>query len=384
MSKFESFVRSSKEKGGEILRKGALVAGIGIGALTGELQAQDQVSENQKNREYSHPDQPIEREYDLSASNYIGADIRARQENPNSLLSYNIDEVKKALEKARGRLSMENLDHIQPLISAYEEYLTNPNLDTKSVGDVYFEQENFIQNNKDFENYDAKIELLSEHISSPEYLEKLMTEYNVDREAAKEHQLKRLRNLEMGGYYLADEKAYYERNGNNFSVILPKNSEKHDFVAEHELLGHKLVDGNNFSRKANRLIGKSGQQINWDESEFKDFLKNTSAKDLEETKRILGNYMNISERYARKQVLEIEMESLGIKKYGEKFTDGHYEQLMELYNKGELSKDSRQFINTTKPEFFKLIFNEIAEDNSDTYFHDKWNYNLNNQQSTSA
>lgn len=379
MFKFESFVHKGKERGERILRKGALIAGIGVGIIAGEAQAQEQIDKNQDtiNKEYSHPEQPVEREYDLSKKNYIGADVRYRQENPDSLLSYNIERVKEALEKARRRLSVENLDEIQSLISAYEEYLKNPNLETKNVGNVHFEQEDFIQNKKDFEYYDAKIKLLAEHIASPEYLEKLMVEYNVDMETAKEHQLKRLNNLEMGGYYLADNEANYTSDEKRFSVVLPKNSEKHDFVVEHEVIGHKLVDGRNYSRKANRLIGHSGKKINWDEPEFKDYLKNTSVKDLEETKRILSNYFNSQEeRYARKQVLEAEMESLGLKKYGEEFTDDHYKQLIDLYKKGKLSEDSRQFINTTKPEFFKRIFNEIAENSNDTYYHDKWNYNL--------
>jgi hypothetical protein len=63
---------------------------------------------------------------------------------------------------------------------------------------------------------------------------------------------------------------------------------------------------------------------------------------------------------ARKQALDAEMEKLGIKKYDEDFTGEHYDKLLEYNKAGNLSAGAREFIKTTKPEFFKQIFNEIA------------------------
>jgi len=63
----------------------------------------------------------------------------------------------------------------------------------------------------------------------------------------------------------------------------------------------------------------------------------------------------------RKQILDLEMDKFGIKKYGEKFTRNHYNKLRDLDRAGVLSNDAHDFIQTTKPEYFEKIFNELAD-----------------------
>ena len=67
---------------------------------------------------------------------------------------------------------------------------------------------------------------------------------------------------------------------------------------------------------------------------------------------------------ARKKVLEMEMESLGIKKYEEEFTDGHYKKLIKLNKEGKLSNDAHDFLRVIKPEYIKQIMNSIALEDS--------------------
>ncbi len=68
-----------------------------------------------------------------------------------------------------------------------------------------------------------------------------------------------------------------------------------------------------------------------------------------------------TERDARKKELEFELEKLGVKKYGEEFTDDHYRKMIELQKEQQFSNGADQFIRMTKPEYFKKIMNEIAE-----------------------
>lgn len=68
-----------------------------------------------------------------------------------------------------------------------------------------------------------------------------------------------------------------------------------------------------------------------------------------------------TERDARKKELEFELEKLGVKKYGEEFTDDHYRKMIELQKEQQFSDGADQFIRMTKPEYFRKIMNEIAE-----------------------
>jgi|GEM_PF-1232681 len=72
-----------------------------------------------------------------------------------------------------------------------------------------------------------------------------------------------------------------------------------------------------------------------------------------------------SERRAFKSALDQELENLGIKKYGEKFTQEHFNKMIECDEQGKFSPGARVFIRTTKPELFEKIFNEVADNEVD-------------------
>ena len=75
-----------------------------------------------------------------------------------------------------------------------------------------------------------------------------------------------------------------------------------------------------------------------------------------------------TEILVRKQILDKELEQLGVKKYGEEFTDEHYKRTMELYQRGRFSDNASDFIERTKSENFKKIMNEIAKNENTENF----------------
>ena len=62
---------------------------------------------------------------------------------------------------------------------------------------------------------------------------------------------------------------------------------------------------------------------------------------------------------ARKKVLEYEMDILGIKKYGEEFTQDHLDKVYSMFN--DLSPNSREFLRFIKPEYMIKVMNTIAD-----------------------
>lgn len=76
-------------------------------------------------------------------------------------------------------------------------------------------------------------------------------------------------------------------------------------------------------------------------------------------------FLDPTERDARKKVLEYEMDQLGIKKYGEPFTDKHLEILEKFQKEGVLSRGSDEFLRMTKKEYLIQIMNTIARNQTE-------------------
>jgi len=93
------------------------------------------------------------------------------------------------------------------------------------------------------------------------------------------------------------------------------------------------------------------------------FNMSTPEKTKETFEDLTKYFSNISEMYARKKNLEMEMETLGIKKYGQKFTPEHIVILNEFKKQNKLSDSAKHFLEIIKPEYLEIIFNEIAENN---------------------
>jgi hypothetical protein len=224
---------------------------------------------------------------------------------------------------------------------------------------------------------DAKDELMK-HISSDEYLDKLPKEMNISKGAAAEHQKIRvinIRNLsyefKKGDQIFMDSGggcAYYLSSTNK--IVLPFDRDLTDSGANkffYETILHEILHESTQYEK-----GMSYKSIETLEKSFK-----TKYKD--EPKEEREYYNDAGELIVRKQILDLEMEKLGLKKYGEKFTNEHYKKLLILKEENKLSSDALDFISHIKPEDFPKVINDLAElkNSGGTYYHSDWDYNQN-------
>lgn len=196
-------------------------------------------------------------------------------------------------------------------------------------------------------------EELIRHFGSKEFLERLKIEHDGKEKVAEEIQRSCLENLKTCKIHCL-----------SFDEIKKELEERGS--------DRKLADFYSPSEHAIYVFSDRGVRHEFIHAATRSMVSKRAAGILDESykKRLFGfldkehKYLKQPwERLVRKQTLDYEMEKLGIKKYGDKFTKDHYERLMQFYWAGKLSKDSRQFIETTQPkfEYFEKIFNEIAQ-----------------------
>ena len=222
----------------------------------------------------------------------------------------------------------------------------------------------------------AKSDVIN-HIGSAEYLKKLAEEMNISEREAKEQQQIKLKNLQNISYDFKNSGLIFQLTrrtssegaiamymSQNNEILLPYNidlkneKEKRDFYAiiQHEMFHVSTHSDETMSSKANNLLTESFQSSYVEKGD---------------------NYFTPSELIVRKQVLDLEMEKLGIKKYGEEFTNKHYQELLDLAVKDKLSSNAMEFIFFIKSNNFLNIMNELAEnkDKNNNYYYSGWNYN---------
>ena len=143
-------------------------------------------------------------------------------------------------------------------------------------------------------------------------------------------------------------------------VIIDADLTDYQFIEAvmHELL-HSIVQGDYFildstKEKLNKTFAGMEGDLTLEEKEDMEYLK------------------NLAERLVRKQHLEIKLEKLGIKKYGEPFTMEHYDKMWEAVRSGQIRFDSdvMEFIMSTEDarktkqenfKTFKELFDTIAD-----------------------
>jgi hypothetical protein len=217
-------------------------------------------------------------------------------------------------------------------------------------------------------------------IDNPAYLAKLQEEFNCSPVEARQHQLIRLSNLNLTNYefkslqevqeIFEDENPDALRFGGSVlnydakydnMIYFAYNYDYYqaggDYLSEtslHEFL-HKITRRNlGLSGKAIKLLGDE-----------------TFAPDTTNYNDLWNTYFSIpTERYVRLKILENQLDELGIKKMGEKFTRQHYEQMIKLYHDGKLNQDASDLIHFTKfsednddqnYEIFENLFNGLAD-----------------------
>jgi hypothetical protein len=202
---------------------------------------------------------------------------------------------------------------------------------------------------------------LIQHIGSQEYLNKLAIEFNGNLDEAKKCQQERIENLKQVKFEflsLADMKGRFGKDDpKNSNVAGFYSSSEHKVFFAYDLNPYELnqVMIHEFIHASMRIDKNMSESA---KKSLDDSYKNLTEEPAQEKN---AYYKQSGERIARKQQLDLEMDKLGIKKYGEKFTDEHYEKLMESYKNGKFSRNAKEFIKTTKPEDLKKIFDEIAK-----------------------
>ena len=216
---------------------------------------------------------------------------------------------------------------------------------------------------------------LMRHIESEAYFEKLKIEFSGDVDRARIVQDNRLLYLRTVKTIFCNKKDFAVR---HFLPFLPANPgfTLPDWLFEVIHRNFSVMEGCFLYR------GQMGHEVLLSKEElieetcFHEYLhastlgslgiSERARKILEEAYNELGNekwdeyFRNSTERLARKQQLDLELEMLEVKKYEEKFTESHFRVMMDFYARGFFSWPANSFIKTTKPEYFEQIFNEIA------------------------
>jgi len=238
------------------------------------------------------------------------------------------------------------------------------------------------ENAMSYEKYDADQKRLLAQLNNPVYLERLKKEFNCSLEIAQAHLNTRIANCCI--WYSLDNSSWWmesqfvpNKSGAEHATILPSKRENTEnrYSFFHEVWWHRVTN-------AEGVIGESACGLS-------DYAKREllNSFDIRIDGEIYWVYSwdtlylkNISEIYARKKVLDFEMEDLWIKNYEDPFTEDTFEILMWFYTKTIqaiqewtyngitakdmhlLSKNSIQFIQSTKKDFqvYERIFNNIA------------------------
>ncbi len=213
---------------------------------------------------------------------------------------------------------------------------------------------------------------IRDHISSQEYLNKLQIEFGGDIEKAKKSQQRRIIYTDFVKISFSDKNDLTSEaiDTSQYNKWIPKwlaleiecfklgiNGAAGHYEPKDHIIGLPN-DRDNYIVGRHEILHASTRGVYDMPESTKSILKDSYQKS--ETRK--DTYLNnATEILVRKQALDFEMDKLGIKKYGERFTKEHYEKMMEHYEKGDFPYDINDFIETTKPEYFEKIFNEIAD-----------------------
>lgn len=235
---------------------------------------------------------------------------------------------------------------------------------------------------------------VNEHISSQEYLDKLIIENNGDVQKAQESQEQRIKMLQE-----VQINANVQRNSEEINSVLEGVAKETSIFAslstdmQSKLLQYVKDKYNNKRTggiydsthkslyifddvRGKKFTNAVRHELLHGSTNMEEDISDNAKKILDDTfqgYRNINNRSNIreyntylknhSERLVRKQQLDKQLEELGIKKYEEEFTREHFEKMSEAYEQKKFSEDARQFLETTNPDFetYKKIFDTIAD-----------------------
>jgi len=217
------------------------------------------------------------------------------------------------------------------------------------------------------------------HISSNAYLIKLAKEFDGDMKRALEEQRTRIEltdtvdidansNARTWPEGLENADGYYSLRDHEIKVdghVFMMTDRYRSDVVRHEIAHASTRGDMRITDNARRILQQSYESTKIGDANYYDSKGNFLG--LKQSYGMDDDYLgNDTERLARKQQLDLDMERLGVKKYGEEFTQEHYERIFEEYSKGTLSIGAEEFIETTKQDLeeYKKIFNEVADNST--------------------
>ena len=208
-------------------------------------------------------------------------------------------------------------------------------------------------------------EYLTKQISGKDFLKKLTVEFNGDKQKATEEQAKRIENIKNVNVVVIENELEFRKkieelknkglkfNGESekFKGVYSDNDHTVYSQRDFPILAHELVHS---ETRGTKDITENAKKILDDSYLKQGFLNIFSGKD--------DKYLSHSaERLVGKKDLDFVLEILDIKKYGEPFTEEHYDKMMKAYEEGKIKGNAGIFIERTKKEYFKKIFDEIAK-----------------------
>lgn len=270
------------------------------------------------------------------------------------------------LEKSDDSLK-DKTELLQQISSAYEEasesseqilnHMNRNNYSEEQIINIENELKERINNYNDIVSNPEKFyeKLLKEisnirenlitHFSSPEFLNKLQQRLNIEDARKKQQEIiNNLSSVKIIITTLSHIRELTENEG-NACYDLNEHAIYVSFIGfNDEIIGHELIHG------AYRIT----------EALSDDDIK-ILHKLYKRNRKVDNKYQrNPAERITRKKLLDFELDRLGVKKYDEKFTEEHYNKLLELKNKNNLSRTANDILNTiTKKQLIELM-NTIA------------------------
>jgi hypothetical protein len=416
-----SQIRSSSL--GHKIIKGALTASLFMG-LENKMHAKDNIVNKEKIENDSkiklRENNPKPEEYDagkIIGINKLEENVDFYKNNPEDFIKNGIINSQKEYidfsinygldMQSKRRLEIKELeelikkdssisDSIQSIINDRKESLSNwvkyqKNKEEEKIKYLSNQEENsplteeekkVIDNSKYLVNtFESTKDLLINLVNTESYLKKLQTEFNCSLEEAKQHQSTRISNIKITNCNFMSTKmlesvincqAGYMAKDHIVYVPYDVDQKKLVNLSLHELLHAMTLGNSGISNKAKDLleISFNGKMaINNEESDY---------------------HKNATERYVRLKILDMELDRLGIKKFGESISKDQYDKMLKnsLSKMESKNSDNYKFINKNAEEFidfnimddneggyelYKKLFDEIASNNK-TYKHSDWNY----------
>ncbi len=231
-----------------------------------------------------------------------------------------------------------------------------------------------------YTKYDEQREWLKQNVNSPEYKKRLL-----ENEWLTENDFEERKKQIADGDFVVEQdpsksfstegfsaeqagavQAYYNPNDNTVHLGVKDNGQPD---AIHEF-GHKVTTGGeNMSIRAKSLYDESFDWkglYGYTKEQVMTMLDTVTPDENVRIQAIINYATNPTERDVRKKILEYDMERLGVKKYGEKFTMDDYNKLINLMKAGKLSEDAVEFLKSTKPEMMEIIMSTIVFQESHT------------------